>query len=1579
MAQVGLTILGSMVPGFGPLAAYVGGMLGRYIDQKWLFPSKSRRVGPSVDAIHVQTSTYGIGIPVLYGIMRMAGNVIWASKIREEVEHIEGHTSFFGQSEPDQDIVHLYASFAIGICEGPIAGVLEIYINGQRLTSFRSELGQPRRSWTDDAETIDKILTYRIYNGSEDQDPDPVISLTEGAENTPAFRGLAYVVFEDFPVDLMGGSIPTITFEVAQSVQAQVDYQEIDIGSYLSQIWRYDASSNVRSTVEITDIDGDGLNELVFLTYDNRVIVLANDGTLKYSYAVGAGQAYGNVCCIDVNGDGKKEIIWPSLDGKIRCMAYNLSSTIWSVDNWFTRHGVTPPFSVDRYYYYGPTAGIRDVSGVPTLCLFFGGRDGVLTCVRASDGAVLWEHNTNVGNPITENSDIYFSPVVRDIDLDGQPEVAFVDSLGECILLEHTGGTHQSVPPDVPSWAFGGEGTGTSDYAGTGVAVADVNGDGVDEIIFTGSHHDVLEDARAASIWILDGDGNQLGFLAYRIDSYPVGVPVVFDPEGTNRKSVFVCDASGYVTCLEISQADCSISVKWDARVSSQALACGACVLDVDGDGTKEVVVGVPEGYVVALDPQTGDEKQRIASYPPTTIVGTITGGDIDGDGYVELIVPLSDAHKVVCLRGGPSTPGNWFRRSGITSDRASEVTDYDPDGELHRDRDLTAQDNMVVGGPGDYYAFIETSGVWNVWDSWGGRKNRRVVLTYDSRANGIQTIPASLGSDFDIDEDSVIYTSKVTTEGIGCIAKLDGITLALIEDSHSWTLLSTPILVRVSKNGDAPWLVVIAGDGSYAYVMDRRTLKFGGQYFYRVDPANANYKFKSAFVDQFGIIWLISHRADNGWSKLKWLYVSSDFVVTAGEMDVSPTVMYASLLTHDPGTDQVMVGTTNAGGKISFYAITRRVHNIVYYVEPVGTLTGEVIGTYPKSAWQNGTRLSPNGRFYYTYGTDTIHGIDLLDRTIAETYTVTPSPGGWAGGCCILKRWLAIVAGVAGEGFSYALIQFNVWDSQLIPVSDIVWDICERSGMDHGSDFSVADMGDDRVWGYLLDNRIAAKEAIQPLAEIFFFDGVEENGILNFKSRGGDPIATIPREHLAAHATEEARPQEMEIDLIRGQSLASTVEVIYLDYDANYEQGTQIAFREGSPSTERLAVNAPVAIDGTTAKRIAYKTLGHIWTSKNQRRLTLPRDWIYLCPADVVDVETEDGLRTIRIDKGDVSGSLVQLDVSEENPEVYNSSVVAAKPVVQGVSMASPGPTYLHIVDCALLSGLDDRPGVYVAATGGSANWRGARLLVSRDGGSSWNSWGSISVRAAIGKAASRLSDHADAGIMDRSSTLTVRLIASDQLLETVTESELLAGANMAVCGDEVIQFQTATLMSDGSYLLQNFVRGRRGTEWAMGSHAVGEHFVPVSGLAFHEMSLEDRTSELRIKAVSFGTALIADAGKKITPAFKNIKPLAPCRVAGTRDETEDLTILWTRRTRLAGEWQDETDVPLAETSEAYEADILLNGSVVRTIQSATPSCTYAAAQQVADGITPGDPVPVVVYQMSTAVGRGFPAAATV
>ena len=107
---------------------------------------------------------------------------------------------------------------------------------------------------------------------------------------------------------------------------------------------------------------------------------------------------------------------------------------------------------------------------------------------------------------------------------------------------------------------------------------------------------------------------------------------------------------------------------------------------------------------------------------------------------------------------------------------------------------------------------------------------------------------------------------------------------------------------------------------------------------------------------------------------------------------------------------------------------------------------------------------------------------------------------------------------------------------------------------------------------------------------------------------------------------------------------------------------------------------------------------------------------------------------------------------------------------------------------------------------------------------------------------------------------------------------------------------------------------------------------------------------------------------------AFSGVarKPFSPVRIRGARDAFGNLTISWLRRTRAGGDSWEPADVPLNETSERYEVDILDGATVVRSGVVTSPAFTYPVSDQIADFGSPQSSVAVRICQVSEVAGRG-------
>jgi hypothetical protein len=192
-----------------------------------------------------------------------------------------------------------------------------------------------------------------------------------------------------------------------------------------------------------------------------------------------------------------------------------------------------------------------------------------------------------------------------------------------------------------------------------------------------------------------------------------------------------------------------------------------------------------------------------------------------------------------------------------------------------------------------------------------------------------------------------------------------------------------------------------------------------------------------------------------------------------------------------------------------------------------------------------------------------------------------------------------------------------------------------------------------------------------------------------------------------------------------------------------------------------------------------------------------------------------------------------------------------------------------------------------------------------------------------------------------------------------------------------------------DGSWTVSDLLRGRRGTDSFCGTHAASEIVILLNLAGLVRVDCPNSIlGVLRYyRAVPNGSTLDSIDSQSFTDGGGDLKPLSPVAIGGTQNADGDMTISWLRRTRFGGaygtgneSYVDCLGGPINEQSESYEVDIL-GGSpeeVKRTITTTVPTAVYTKDQQIADFGSQQSSISVEVYQISAAVGRGWPGTGT-
>lgn len=217
MATLVFTAVGQALG--GPFGAALGSLLGRTVDEQ-LFGSGPRK-GPRLGDLSVQTSSYGSAVPRIYGAMRVAGTVIWATDLVEEESY-----EATGKWAPGVVRYRYSANLAVALSSRPVREVRRIWADGKLIRGATGD-------WKVDC-------AFRMMTGEADQAVDPLVASAEGEAMSPAFRGMAVALLERLDLSSFGNRIPMLTFEVV------ADDGDTEVGALLA-----DASGGVISATAV--------------------------------------------------------------------------------------------------------------------------------------------------------------------------------------------------------------------------------------------------------------------------------------------------------------------------------------------------------------------------------------------------------------------------------------------------------------------------------------------------------------------------------------------------------------------------------------------------------------------------------------------------------------------------------------------------------------------------------------------------------------------------------------------------------------------------------------------------------------------------------------------------------------------------------------------------------------------------------------------------------------------------------------------------------------------------------------------------------------------------------------------------------------------------------------------------------------------------------------------------------------------------------------------------------------------------------------------------------------------------------
>jgi hypothetical protein len=557
--------------------------------------------------------------------------------------------------------------------------------------------------------------------------------------------------------------------------------------------------------------------------------------------------------------------------------------------------------------------------------------------------------------------------------------------------------------------------------------------------------------------------------------------------------------------------------------------------------------------------------------------------------------------------------------------------------------------------------------------------------------------------------------------------------------------------------------------------------------------------------------------------------------------------------------------------------------------------------------------------------------------------------------------------------------------------VKDAYEEILERYGLT-SSEYDTVDLPSTEVYQYNIMGPQSASKVLQPLALAYDIIMQETNSKLRCFERIKAHVAEIDSDHLAAHEEGEEVPKACQVTDTDENQVPSEVRIDFYNIDKDNEKDSVNAQRVLIDMDENVQkYDIPIGLTEGQARNIARRLL---YTPEEANRILLirlPEKYFYIQEGDVIRFQAHGEEWNMLVTKKDWGLNAI-IEFEGIVQKSYTLEYEAPPPTDEGdvYNYGRPPWPYqaagviFEILDFGPL--IDEHayiPGVYfvICPTHENVKWRGAEIHESVDG-TNFEHVATLGYPAVMGKTEGTLGGGVNPGYWDYANEIEVWLRHGE--LESVTELECLNGLNRAIIGDEVIGFCNAVLQSWGvspapdikKYKLSKLYRGLRNTEDEIGSHGANERFIFLSGrqgIHFHPLNQRALNTEREYKCVPTGGDPGDFSGVAHMHILGTIRPFSPDNLRGRRDASNNLSIAWDRRTRLVSRLFVGSGPPLEEPFEKYEIDVYDNGDVVRTIQvEDATSVIYTAAQQTTDGLTPGDPVHLKIYQISSIIGRG-------
>lgn len=436
--------------------------------------------------------------------------------------------------------------------------------------------------------------------------------------------------------------------------------------------------------------------------------------------------------------------------------------------------------------------------------------------------------------------------------------------------------------------------------------------------------------------------------------------------------------------------------------------------------------------------------------------------------------------------------------------------------------------------------------------------------------------------------------------------------------------------------------------------------------------------------------------------------------------------------------------------------------------------------------------------------------------------------------------------------------------------------------------------------------------ESVRPLVEHLGLPLAERDG----KLRGPAPSNPVQlnADELGCDADGKPRPPSERLR-VADASLPASQSLIYYDVERDFQAG-QMRASSGGGGTIDERTELPAVLTANEAKLWVEEGLARRWQAAGSVRLRLPPPRMGLAPGDHIQLPGSARVLTVRNVEIDGMAVVVEAEAA--------ASGTTALPADPGRAVPDPdepiGRTELALFELPALGDAPESAPQLVAAGSNQGKWKPVPIEVRL--GSVAMAGQALGRRAVLGTATTSLDPRAPM-ILDELSSVTIQLVNEGHVLLNADTDAMASGANLAVIGEELIQFGRAAQLEPGLFRLSHLLRGRRGTEWAASTHEIGERFCLLNSAALAPIDLPASATGAALRVISHGiadSAPLPEAQREVCGEAMRPQPVCHLR---TWRVGASVHLSWIRRSHRGWAWNDGVGVPADSFPERYRLTV--------------------------------------------------------